>query len=280
MFRGFYTAATGMIAQQRQTELLTNNMSNMNTPGFKADQSSMRAFPDMLLSSLGDAKTPFKHKQGMGNTPIVGALNTGVYMQETLPLFTQGDVRETGLATDMAIVQGTMPVNEETGKQGAVFFTVQGTDGEVRFTRNGNFTLDAQGFLTTADGHYVLNATGSRIELESDQFKLEEDGRIITGDRETARLGISYSDDPQSLVHEGNGLFKAPEDAELADAFGQADQPFVIQQGALERSNVDSARTMTDLMSSYRAFEANQKVLQSYDRSMEKTVNEVGRVNG
>lgn len=280
MFRGFYTAATGMIAQQRSTELLTNNLSNINTPGFKADQSSMRAFPDMLLSSLGDSKTPLKKGPGMGNMPIVGALNTGVYMQETLPLFSQGDVRETGLATDMAIVQGEMPVNEETGKQGAVFFTVQGADGEARLTRNGNFTVDPQGFLTTAAGYYVLDETGSRIEVESDQFKIEEDGRIISGGRESARLDISYSDDPQSLVHEGEGLFKAPAGRELPVAFGQAGQPFVIRQGALERSNVDSARTMTDLMASYRAFEANQKVLQSYDRSMEKTVNEVGRVNG
>ncbi|KIL49784.1 flagellar hook-basal body protein [Jeotgalibacillus soli] len=279
MFRGFYTVASGMIAQQRRTELLTNNMSNVNTPGFKADQATMRAFPDMLLSSLGDSKIPTENGLSLLNMPTVGALNTGVYMQETIPLFSQGDVRETGFSTDMALIQGEMPINEETGLPGAIFFVLENQDGADRLTRNGNFTLDAEGFLTTANGYYVLDEAGNRIELENDQFQLLENGRIMVDGQEAARVGVAYADDPQALVKEGDDLLRPPDGVVLPNAYGQADITFEVQQNALEQSNVDSARTMTDLMTAYRAFEANQKVLQAYDRSMEKTVNEVGRVN-
>ena len=95
MFRGFYTAASGMYTQQRKTEMLTNNMANVNTPGFKADQSSIRAFPEMLLQRLESTPSP------AGNSEV-GAVNTGVYMQESIPRFIQGDLRQTDLPTDLA----------------------------------------------------------------------------------------------------------------------------------------------------------------------------------
>ncbi|MBM7577923.1 flagellar hook-basal body protein [Jeotgalibacillus terrae] len=279
MFRGFYTVATGMLAQQRRTEMLTNNMSNVNTPGFKADQASMRAFPDMLLSSLSGSDVPTQNGMSSERMTPVGGLNTGVYMQEAVPLFTQGDLRETGLSTDLAILQGDLPVNEETGVPGALFFTLENEDGADRYTRNGNFALDAEGFLTTPAGHYVLDENGVRIELENDRFEVTDGGQVVQNGENIARIGVAYSDDPRALVKEGEGLFRAPEGTEYASAYDVADAGFSMVQGSLERSNVDSARTMTDLMTAYRSFEANQKVLQAYDRSMEKAVNEVGRVN-
>lgn len=279
MFRGFYTVATGMLTQQRKTEMLTNNMSNVNTPGFKADQASMRAFPEMLLSSLGGSKVPTQN--GMSSTRMtpVGGLNTGVYMQEAVPLFTQGDLRETGLSTDLAILQGDLPVNEETGIPGALFFTLENEDGTDRYTRNGNFALDAEGFLTTPGGYYVLDENGARIELDNDRFEVTDGGQIVQNGVNIGRIGVAYSDDPRALVKEGDELYRAPEGTVFENAYNVADAGFSMNQGSLERSNVDSARTMTDLMTSYRSFEANQKVLQAYDRSMEKAVNEVGRLN-
>ncbi|MDZ5711264.1 flagellar hook-basal body protein [Jeotgalibacillus haloalkalitolerans] len=279
MFRGFYTVATGMLAQQRKTEMLTNNMSNVNTPGFKADQASMRAFPEMLLSSLGDSRVPTENGMSTTRMTPVGGLNTGVYMQEAVPLFTQGDLRETGLSTDLAILQGDLPINEETGIPGALFFTLEHEDGTDRYTRNGNFALDADGFLTTPAGHYVLDENGARIELENDRFEVTDGGQVIQNGANIARIGIAYSDDPRALVKEGDELYRAPDGTVFDSAYNVADAGFSINQGSLERSNVDSARTMTDLMASYRSFEANQKVLQAYDRSMEKAVNEVGRLN-
>lgn len=279
MFRGFYTAGSGMIAQQRRTEMLSNNMANANTPGFKAEQSSIRSFPDMFLSSLETTKIPVQNRFQMNGLRPVGQLSTGTYMQETAPLFTQGQLRETELTTDIALIDGSLPVDEETGRPGAVFYTLEGPGGERAYTKNGNFALNAEGYLTNASGNYVLDDNGQRIQLPDDGFQVSADGVISYGGLgQGIRLGIGFAAQPEALEKRDNGLFYAAQD--LPDA-GDADGvTYSFQQGYVEQSNVDATRTMTDMMTAYRAFEANQKVLQAYDRSMEKSVSEVGRVNG
>ncbi|WP_338453396.1 flagellar hook-basal body protein [Niallia oryzisoli] len=276
MLRGFYTAASGMLAQQRKTETLANNLANVNTPGFKTDQTSLRAFPEMLLQQMEERPFPSQNGKAAASYTSIGALNTGVYLQETMPLFRQGDLKETTLNTDVALLDINLPINPDTGQAGSVFFTVMNANGETRYTRNGNFTLDSEGYLTTGSGLYVLDQQGNRVQLSSDEFTISEDGYITGKNGETARLGVGYSDDPMAMVKEGDGLFRA--DGELADAYTAANVSFKMQQGFLEQSNVDSAQTMTEMMTAYRAFEANQKVLQAYDTSLQKTVNEVGRI--
>ncbi len=278
MFRGFYTAGSGMIAQQRRTELLSNNMANANTPGFKADQSSIRSFPEMYLSNLDATKVPVQNSFQMKGFDPIGALSTGTYMQETMPLFTQGQLRETQLTTDIALVDGTLPVNPDTGKPGAVFYTLEGTDGELAYTKSGNFALNPEGYLTNSAGNYVVDQNGQRIQLPNDDFQVTEDGIIKYGELEAAAIGISYAANPDLLVKRDNGLFYAQQD--LPNAAGAQGVSYSFKQGFIEQSNVDASRTMTDMMTAYRAFEANQKVLQAYDRSMEKAVSEIGRVNG
>ena len=280
MLRGFYTVASGMLSQQRKTEMLSNNLSNANTPGYKADRSSMKAFPEMMLALQGQQQNiPTQNGLSLPISQQVGGLNTGVYMQETMPAFMQGDLQETERLTDIALVDGNIPADPETGLPGGVFFTLEGADGVPRYTRNGNFTLDGQGYLTSASGLYVLDTEGQRIQLPSDNFKIAEDGRILVDDVETGRLGTGFAVNANRLAKEGDGLFRAENNEPLPDAYDSG-ATFSMQQGFIERSNVDTARTMTDMMTAYRAFEANQKILQAYDRSMEKAVNEIGRVNG
>lgn len=278
MFRGFYTVASGMLAQQRRTEMLTNNMANANTPGFKADQSSLRAFPEMLLQRYDEQKVPTVKGLNLPSNHVVGPINTGVYMQETMPKFIQGDLQETGQKTDLALLDILMPQNQDTGFNGSIFFTVQNAAGETRYTRNGDFTLDGQGYLTTGSGHYVLDAAGNPIQLSSDQFTVDGNGYLQGAAGETALLGIGFSENPFQMVKEGDGLYRTEDGAVLGDARGEAGVEFNLQQGFLERSNVDVSRTMTDMLTAYRAFEANQKVLQAYDKSMDKAANEVGRI--
>jgi flagellar basal-body rod protein FlgF len=261
-----------MLTQQRKTEMLANNMANANTPGFKADQFATRAFPEMLLQRMEqrDGVSPATSK-------TIGSLNTGVYIQEVIPKFLQGDLRETSLKTDVALLDINLPVNPETGRTGSLFFTIEGPDGNMRYTRNGNFTLDGAGYLTTGSGRYVLDREGNRIQLESNQFMVNEEGWMMVDQVEVARLGIAYSDNPLLMVKEGDGQFRSDEGA-LVDAYNMNGVTFKTQQGFLERSNVDSAQTMTEMLTAYRTFEANQKVLQAYDTSLQKTVNEVGRI--
>ncbi|MEK3888493.1 flagellar hook-basal body protein [Bacillus sp. FSL K6-3431] len=259
MLRGFYTAASGMYAQQRKTDLLTNNMANVNTAGFKEDQAAIRAFPEMLLSRFETSTN------GNKNAKQVGSINTGVYMQETIPRFVQGDQRQTDLLTDLALT-------DTAGDP--VFFTVENGD-ETKYTRNGRFTIDAEGLLTTDGGWPVLDENGNRITLNSDQFTVDRNGNIEENGEQVARLGIVTTENPEALIKEGNGLFRTEDGIPLDIA-----NAYSVSQGFIEGSTVDPSRTMTEMLTAYRAFEANQKILQAYDRSMEKTVNEVGRVNG
>lgn len=276
MLKGFYSAASGMIAQQRRTEMLTNNIANANTPGFKADQSSLRAFPEMLLQRMEAVNIPTKNGNRMSTMTTIGGINTGVYMQEAIPMFKQGDLQETGINTDIALIEGFLPINGETNQRGALFFTVQNEAGEIRYTRNGNFAIDSEGHLTTNEGYYVLDQNGNRVQLQSENFQVGQDGTIIENGGALTRLNIAYAENPNELMKEGNGLFFS--NNELPSAIGNEEISYSLNQGFIERSNVDVAQTMTEMMTAYRAFEANQKILQAYDKSLEKAVNEIGRI--
>jgi flagellar basal-body rod protein FlgF len=277
LLRGFYTAASGMMAQQRRIEMLTNNIANANTPGYKSDQAALRAFPELLLSRLDKATVPTKTPRSFPLQPTIGSINTGVYMQELIPNFRQGDIKETGQPTDMALINGTLPVDAETGQEGTLFFVVENENGDIRYTRNGNFTLNPQGFLTTNDGWYVLDENGRRIELPSADFTVNADGTIVANNNRIARINIAFAANPNMLVKEGNGLFRS-ENGVLPSALGNPNITYTLKQGFLERANVDLNRAMTDMLSAYRAFEANQKIVQAYDKSMDKAVNEIGRL--
>ncbi|WP_191557726.1 flagellar hook-basal body protein [Metabacillus idriensis] len=269
MLRGFYTATAGMLAQQRRTEMLSNNIANANTPGYKSDQAALKAFPEMLLKRVESSKVPAPA------SPTVGTLNTGVYLQEMIPQFTQGDLRETGLSSDVALVEELVPYNEETNAKGALLFAVQTPANEVRYTRNGQFTRNENGELTLA-GNPVLGTNGQPISVASDQFEITPDGTVRVDGAEQAQIEIVFAGDTRTLIKEGNGLFRS--DEELQTAVGNPDISYQLKQGYVEGSNVDVSKTYTEMMTAYRAFEANQKVLQAYDRSMDKAVNEIGRV--
>ena len=262
-----------MIAQQRRQEMLSNNVANVDTPGFKADQGSMRAFPNQLIQAMGT-----DHPQTYG-TRGVGELSTGTYMQERTPNFAQGDMQETGNSTDVALLQGDVPEDEETGHPAMLAFEAINDDGDVRYTRNGNFAVDGEGFLTTPDGYYVLGEDGDPINVESEEIEINEAGEITDVDEELlGQLNVVVIPDSENLVKEGEGLLNYEGDEEIVTAIDHDEVDYQIQQGAVERSNVDPNRTMTEMMAAMRSFEANQQVLQAYDQSMERTVNDVGRL--
>ncbi|TYP75691.1 flagellar hook-basal body protein [Paenibacillus methanolicus] len=285
MLRGLYTAAAGMTAQQRRHDAVTNNISNINTPGYKQSNAVTRSFPEMMIAlTEGNNKTP------------IGRLNTGVFAEESLSVQLQGDLMQTNRSSDFAIMSDIeLPgvAFDESGKsvsedgevtyQPQAFFTVQDASGETTYTRGGRFTVDDQGYLTTSDGSQVLGQGGNPIQLAPDQsmdkLTVTSDFRLVdpmTGEQ-VGQFMLSRIDNPNNLVRVGNGKFALQGD-EQAQVVG-AGERVELRQGYLERSNVDSAQSMVDLMSAMRAYEANQKVIQFYDRSLDKAVNEVGRVN-
>lgn len=272
MLRGFYTAASGMIAQQRHQELVSNNIANANTPGYKADQGVLRSFPEMLIRQMGSKNIPTTNGLKLPVNRPIGSLHTGVYAQESILNFSQGDIKETGMFTDLALVDNDTP--DETG---GVFFTVQNADGDVRYTRNGNFTVDAEGFITTNEGYYVLNQTGNPIQTNGLEFTVTANG-VVQGDGINAPLGIVYIANTNELIKEENDLLSAEAGNVNAVNPDAAGANFTVHQQHLESSNVNAMQSMTDMMNAYRSFEMNQRVLKAYDESMGKAVNDIARL--
>ncbi|MGM8215038.1 flagellar hook-basal body protein [Bacillaceae bacterium W0354] len=271
MLRGFYTAGSGMIAQQRYQDTLSNNLANALTPGFKQDRSTFRAFPEMLIQNMETFRQPTTKGLHLPFNHIVGSINTGTYMQEDIPLFNQGPIQHTEISTDLALMNGELP--DETG---FLFFTVQNENGDVRYTRNGNFTVDAEGFLTTQEGFYVLNANGDRIQTGTENFEVTANGEVISPFDQTL-LGVVYHPNANDFVKEGTNLFNNEGDEAVVDARG-AGVDFQIGQGQLERSNVDLQQVMTEMIRSYRMFEINQQVVRMFDQSMDLAANQIGRL--
>lgn len=271
MIRGLYTAAAGMLAEQRREEVLSNNLNNVDTPGYKSDNSTLHAFPEMMIQRLGG---------DIPNPQNVGTIATGVYVDETIPDFSQGTVSNTGKATDVALATSRLPVNPQTGAQeGALLFNVRTPAGALRYTRNGHFTLSPAGLLTDSNGNQVLNTTGQPIRLPSDQFQVAGDGTILVNGGPAAKIGVSYAANTNRLVKEGGSLFRLNGGAALPAAAGNPTIDYQLKQGFLEGSNVSADATMTDMMDAYRSFEANQKALLILDNTLNQAVNQVGKIN-
>ncbi|AIQ71368.1 flagellar hook-basal body protein [Paenibacillus graminis] len=291
MLRGLYTAAAGMVTQQRRHDTATQNIANLNTTGYKQVDSVSHAFPEVLISAMSG-----------GTVKPVGRMNTGVFAEQSVSQYLQGDLIESGKPVDFALSTDLQVADPATGANinfdgsgkyitpdGEViyrpqaFFTVQDNDGNQLYTRNGSFTVNAAGEVLSAGGFKVLDSNGNPLILTGPQDKLKVDGQgnllnPATGRPSGTRLGISVVTRPQELVRDGNGVFHA-DDVDNADIrFANGTDNLQVRQGYLENSNVDATKVTVDMNAAYRAYEANQKVIQFYDSSLQKAVNEVGRI--
>lgn len=271
MLRGYYAATSGMITQQRNQEMISNNLANAQTPGFKADRSATRSFPEMLLRQMGSTTVPTINQLKFQQNRGIGSINTGVYQQETIPFFEQGPIRETNIPTDMALVNGELP-----DENGGLFYAVQTEDEEIQYTRNGHFTVDGEGYLTTNEGLYVLDEDEERIQTNDLDFNVTPEG-IVQVDEDDFPLAVSYIEDVNELVKEGHDMYRLEEDG-VATLATESDASFQVVQGRLESSNVDVGRSMTDMIAAYRVFEQNQRVLRTYDESLGKAVSDIARL--
>lgn len=276
MLKGFYTSTAGMLAQQRKMDMLTNNLSNVQTPGYKAEQGTMKAFPQLLIRSYNQNTIP-DNTAGFNDGTIIGRINSGVYMQELMHNMNPGTLKETTILTDVALIESAIPMDEETGQQGALFFAVQTPDGQTRYTKNGNFHLNAYNQLVTSQGFYVLGTNNQPIQVQTPEFTINGQGVIFENNEQTGQIAVAYSANPNDLIKVDTGLYEAPENQALGAA--PANAVFSLYQGFLEQSNVDLAQTSTDMMAAYRMYEANQKALQAYDQTLEMAVTQIGKLN-
>lgn len=299
MLRGLYTAASGMIAQQRKHDIVTNNIANINTPGFKGGTGINRSFPELLIARVRSGKDE-------PGSATVGRINTGVMAEENVSLHAQGDAQETNNPFDFALVSNIVVPGatfdssgkyvDENGQriiQPQAFFTILNAEGEERYSLNGKFSLDANGQMIDSEGHRVLGRDGQPIVLVEPgtrtpitNFRVTQtgiftnvDGQPIAGENgDPMAMMIMRIENPNELVREGNGLYRLSNPDEGGFRPIDAADQVEVRQGYVERSNVDAGQSMIDMMSALRAYEANQKMVQFYDKSMEKAVNEIGRI--
>lgn len=255
MFRGIYTAYTGMVTQQQKMDAISNNLANVDTTGYKKDQMVQSSFKEMLTFKINDPEVPHgKH---------IGEMSLGSNVSQVYTDFVQGSLKQTH-----------EPLN--VGLQGKGFLKVgkmteEGTM-DIRYTRDGSLNLDQQGRMVTNDGLFVLGDQDSILTLGNGSFRINVDGTIYQNEVLMGQIQMTDFEDPQTLRKQGSSLYTTTE-ASVEKAFEGK-----LQQGFLESSNVSSIQEMIEMIATSRTYEANQKIIQTYDATMEKVVNNVGAI--
>ncbi|GHU64707.1 flagellar basal-body rod protein FlgF [Spirochaetia bacterium] len=283
MIRGWYTAASGMRAQQWKLDAVANNLANVDTDGYKRDQAAFKAFPELLIRRMNDDGV-YQHPFGSGDAaPIIGKLGLGAELNELYTVFEQGSFKETENDFDLAL-------------DGKGFFTVATPWGE-RYTRNGSFQLGKEGFLETKEGYPVLGENGP-IKVKANNFQVDKEGNVW--------INAEYADDPNLMVSkqnntwaqtvlldslklvdfdldrylekQGTSLYRESDTSGPAQIMERGDRPRVVQ-GFTEAANVEPVREMVQMIEVNRAYEANQKVIQTHDSMLGTLINQTTRVS-
>jgi flagellar basal-body rod protein FlgF len=249
MIRGLYTAATGMTVQRAKMDVLTNNIVNSSTTGYKRDTLVSSSFEEVMIERIGDPNI-------LNTAREVGPFSFGTHIDEVFTDFAPGSVENTGAQTDLAI-------------SGEGFFVVDTPDGE-RYTRNGNFTVNPEGFLMTSDGYYVLGENG-RVNVGSGGFEVDAGGNVAVEGEARDTLRVVQFQETAGLRKQGDSLYYA-----IDGAIPAAAENSTVMQGYLEGSNVDIADEMVDMMTVYRTYEASQKILTMTDETLGMAVNNLG----
>ncbi|MEO1022060.1 MAG: flagellar basal-body rod protein FlgG [Bacteroidota bacterium] len=259
MFRALSTAALGMSAQQRRVDNVANNLANVSTTGFKR---STLAFQDLFYENLSASKLGGSSNGSFNEGPAL-QIGHGSRAVASIRNFMQGSVSETGNPLDMAL-------------SGAGFFQVELPDGNIAYTRDGNFSLDSTGLLVNNSGLPLAD----QIEIPADAIAIEitQDGTvsaIIAGDNSTVELGqieLAKFANPGGLEAMGDNLFAETESSGLPFFGAPGEEGFgVIRQGYLEQSNVDIVTEMVRLIEAQRAYETNSKMVQTAEDMMSTT---------
>ncbi|MDH7576661.1 MAG: flagellar hook-basal body protein [Bacillota bacterium] len=258
--RGLYTAAAGMMAKQTQTDVIAHNLANAGTSGYRRDEVVLGSFPQMLLTRLRD---PDSHAP-----PRIGMLGTGCVINAVVTSFRPGVWQETGNALDLAL-------------RGNAYFAVRDAQGQIFYTRNGSFTLDESGRLVTTANFAVLGERNGQLEeiyVPGGDFRVGPDGSLHGGvnaaGEEIPRLALVAGPGEGA----GTGWEKVGDSLFQGEAWPVGGVSYEVRQGFREGSNVNPMEEMVGLLAVMRAYEANQKVIQVTDGTLEKVVNEVGRV--
>lgn len=264
MVKGLYTAYTGMINEQRRMDILTNNLANADTNGYKKEGATSQTFADELAIKIKDSSV-------YGVPQRLGDVSLGVHIGETYTDYTSGNFRITDNQADFAL-------------RGDGFFAIAFTDkagnASVKYTRDGAFVVNTQGYLVTKDGDYVLNMNDARngnangrIQVNPNvKIVVDEFGNIFQNNQQVANIGFVDFEDYNYLAKYGENMY------DLVDGGTVIASDAQIEQGVIESSNVNVVSEMVEMISVSRAYQAGQKMINAIDQTLDKAVNEVGKV--
>ncbi len=265
MIKGLYTAHTGMVNEMKRLDVLTNNLANADTTGYKKEGTTSRTFADELAIKINDTS-----HYGLPQT--IGEISLVTHLGEVYTNWETGSFEVTDNETDFAL-------------EGEGFFVVSFTDKNgntsAKLTRDGNFVVDTDGYLRTKDGDYVLNATGAlnmdpseanyvRVNPLAD-FAVDEAGYIYQNREIVGTMGVVNVEDYDYIEKYGENMYNLVEGGVITASNAS------VRQGTLESSNVNVVDEMVNMIAIQRAYEAGQKVITSVDETLQTTVN-LGKV--
>jgi len=243
MLKGIYTSAYGMFTRMSQHSTISNNLANVNTPGYKKDR--------MIFQSLLQEGSKDNIMENLNDQDV-----------EVLAIYTNyenGPLSETSNPFDTAI-------------QGDGFFTVQTPQGE-RYTRAGHFTLNQENVLVDMNGNPVMGY-GGEIVITGNNVNIAKDGSIVSNDEVIDSLRMVNFPQPERLLKEGKTYYKLNENQEI---YEMLPEEINLASGFIENSNVSAVREMVNMIEAMRYYETNQKAIQVQDATLDKLINEVAR---
>jgi len=242
MFRGIYTGASGMLSELVRVDTISNNLSNSATIGYKRDQTVVRSFPEVFVYEFYNYREP---------VPL-GFMGTGAYVDDVFTLNTSGSSIPSSNLLDIAIKNGFLVVMTPMGE---------------RYTKNGQLMINEEGYLSTVDGYLVLGERGSVQVQQGGEIVITAGGEILIDGKFIDNLRVVIPQGGERIEKIGNNL---------VNFNPQPVQP-EVEQYALENSNVNVVREMVELISAYRAYESNQKLIQAEDGITERLISDLGR---
>lgn len=257
MVRGLFISYTGMSNEQKRLDIVANNLANSATVGYKKDSVSNQSFDNLLTVKIKD------RSEAYNNRPI-GIMSPGVKIGEVYTSFDQGSLRQTDNPYHLAL-------------EGKGFFQVGVTDQQgntnIRYTRNGIFTMTRDGHIVDEDGNNLMGESGEIIiPQEAVDVVIDAGGTIYADGILIDTLLISDFEDYNYLRKTADTMFETVEGAIEIPSTSS------VIQGYTEQSNVNVVTEMVDMITITRAYEANQKVIQSIDRTLELAANSIGKV--
>ena len=258
--RALNTAATGMMAQELNVQVISNNIANMRTTGFKRQRAE---FQDMLYEQMNRVGTQTSDTGTL--LPAGIELGTGVKTTGTPRIMTQGNLLPTGNQYDLAV-------------NGDGLFKIERPDGTFAYTRDGSFNLDSQGRLVTAEGYLVQPAI--TIPANTTAVSINQQGQVSvttagsTTPTTIGQLQLSMFMNKAGLQGVGNNLFlETPASGAPQDGTPGSNGYGTVMQGNLEQANVEAVSEISDLIAAQRAYEMNAKVITAADQMLSATSN-------